>query len=168
MKSFSIHLLLVPLLFVTVSCTNNPEVKGNDAKARQALVGVWRGDGTYGDEEDAGWNESWKMVRGKDGKYMVDYLIVHDGEELYELSSDAGTWAYENGVYYEVTGNGDKVTYDVYSVKDDWFEYNIAAREGSANIQESKTVDTFKLQGPPKGYSEVTYEQPEVESIEEE
>ncbi len=160
MRSFLYFILFVPLLFISTSCTKNEEVKDNDAKATAALVGVWRGDGTYEDKEDIGWKESWKMVRQADGKYVVDYLIVHDGEKLYELSSDEGTWSYQDGVYYEVNGLGSKVTYDVFSVKEDWFEYNIAERKGSVNIQESKTVDTFHLQDPPEGYSEVSYEQP--------
>ncbi len=155
-RLFFIASLLIPLW----SCTNNPEVKDDDAKATEALAGVWRGDGTYEDEEDAGWSESWKMVRGSDGTYEVDYMIVHDGDKLYEKSSDAGTWSYKDGVYTEVNSNGDNVTYDVFSVKSDWFEYNIAQREGSSNIQETKTVDDFELQGPPEGYSEVTYELP--------
>ena len=152
--------LLIPLLLALVSCTNNPEVKDDDAKATEALAGIWRGEGTYEDEEDAGWAESWKMVRGSDGTYQVDYLIVHDGDKLFEQSTDAGTWSYEDGVYYETNSNGDKITYDVFSVKTDWFEYNIAQRQGSANIQESKTVENFQLQRPPDGYSEVSYEQP--------
>ncbi len=160
-------LLLIPLLLALVSCTNNAEVKDDDAKAAEALVGVWRGDGTYEDEEDSGWAESWKMVRGADGSYKVDYMIVHDGDKLYEQSSDAGTWVYEDGVYYEINSNGDKISYDVFSVKADWFEYNITQREGSANIQESKTVDSFQLQGPPKGYTEISYEQPIAAPIEE-
>ncbi|MBT8124738.1 MAG: hypothetical protein KJO81_07940, partial [Gammaproteobacteria bacterium] len=89
-------LLLIPLLLALVSCTNNAEFKDDDVKAAEALVGVWRGDGTYEDEEDAGWAESWKMVRGADGNYKVDYMIVHNGDKLYEQSSDAGTWAYED------------------------------------------------------------------------
>lgn len=157
---------LISILLTLSSCTNNPEVKDNDAKATEALAGVWRGDGTYEDEEDAGWAESWKMVRGSDGSYEVDYMIVHDGDKLYEISSDAGTWSYKNGIYTEVNSNGDNVTYDVFSVKADWFEYNIAQREGSANIQETKTVDDYQLQGPPEGYSEVSYELP-VELLDE-
>ncbi len=152
--------LLIPLLLALVACTNNPEIKDDDAKASEALTGVWRGDGTYEDEEDAGWAESWKMVRGSDGTYKVDYMIVHDGDKLFEQSSDAGTWSYEEGVYYEVNSSGNKTVYDVFSVKADWFEYNIAQRQGSANIQESKTVEKFQLQGPPEGYLEVSYEQP--------
>ncbi|QMU60603.1 MAG: hypothetical protein GKR92_02385 [Gammaproteobacteria bacterium] len=152
--------LLIPVLLVLASCTNNSEVKDNDAKAAEVLVGVWRGDGTYADEEDAGWAESWKMIRESDGSYKVDYMIVHDGDKLFEQSSDAGTWSYEDGVYYEVNGGGNKIAYDVFSVKADWFEYNIAQRQGTPNIQESKTVEGFQLQGPPEGYSEVTYDQP--------
>ena len=156
---FFLALLLVTLLALP-SCTKNAEVKDNDAKAKAALVGVWRGEGSYAGEEDAGWSESWKIVRQADGKYIVDYLILNDNEKLYELSKDEGTWSYENGAYLEVNGNGDQVTYQVYSVKDDWFEYNIPERDGTANIQESKTVDTYQLQSPPKGYSLVSYEQP--------
>lgn len=152
--------LLISLLLALVACTNNPEVKDDDAKASEALSGVWRGGGTYEDEEDAGWAETWKMVRGSDGTYKVDYMIVHDDDKLFEQTSDAGTWNYQDGVYYEVNSSGNKIVYDVFSVKADWFEYNIAQRLGSANIQESKTVDDFQLQGPPEGYSEVSYEQP--------
>ncbi len=154
-------LILFSLTLLTVSsCTKNAEVKDNDAKAKAALVGVWRGEGSYAGEEDAGWSETWKMVRQADGKYIVDYLILNDNEKLYELSKDEGTWSYEDGAYLEVNGNGDEVTYQVYSVKDDWFEYNIPERDGIANIQESKTVDTYQLQSPPKGYSLVSYDQP--------
>ena len=167
MRSFLYFILFVLLLLISTSCTKNAEVKDNDAKASAALVGVWRGDGTYEDEEDIGWKESWKMVRQADGKYVVDYLIVHDGEKLYELSSDEGTWSYQDGIYYEVNSQGGRITYDVYSVKEDWFEYNIAERKDSANIQESKTVDTFHLQGPPEGYSEVSYEQPADDALDE-
>ena len=152
--------------FFISSCTQNPEVKDDDAKSKQALVGVWRGEGGYEGEEDAGWTESWKIVREANGKYSVDYLILNEKEKLYELSTDKGTWSYENGVYYEVNGNGDQVVYDVYSVKDDWFEYNISNREGTANIQETKTVDSFQLQEPPKGYSLVEYDQPIEQVIE--
>ncbi len=171
MKSILYAIFCFTLLFTLQACDKIPglqsEMKDDDAKAKQALIGVWRGEGGYEGEEDAGWSESWKIERDANGKYSVDYLILNDDEKLYELSSDSGSWSYENGVYYEVNGNGDKVTYDVFSVKDDWFEYNIAERQGDANIQETKTVDTYQLQEPPKGYSLVTYEQPVEESNEE-
>lgn len=163
----SIFVLILTLLMLP-ACTKNAEVKDNDAKARKALVGVWRGEGSYAGEEDAGWSESWKMVRQADGKYIVDYLILNANEKLYESSSDEGTWSYENGIYREVNGNGDQITYEVYSVKDDWFEYNIPDRDGAANIQESKTVENYQLQSPPKDYSLVNYEQPievEIEGV---
>ncbi|MGH1538568.1 MAG: lipocalin family protein [Gammaproteobacteria bacterium] len=158
--------LLALILLASLSCVKNEEVKDNDVKATAALVGVWRGSGSYEDEENVGWAESWKIERHADGRYSVDYLIVHDGEKLFERSSDSGTWSYQGGVYYEINSQGAKVTYDVYSLKDDWFEYNIAQRdEDSANIEESKTVGTFVLQDPPEGYSEVTYEQPTEENV---
>jgi hypothetical protein len=165
MKSLSIMfffrcLFLAALLLTLMSCTNNPEVRDDDTKAADLLVGVWRGGGTYKNEENAGWAESWKMVRESDGTYKVDYLAVNDGEKQFEQSSDTGVWTYEDSVYYEVNSNGIKTTYDVFSVKVDWFEYNIAQRQGSINIEESKTVDKFQLQGPPVGYSEVSYERP--------
>ncbi len=166
MKSFFNIFILVLILFTSISCVKNEEVKDNDAKATAALVGVWRGSGSYEDEENAGWSESWKMLRSADGEYVVDYLIVHDGEKLYERSSDAGTWVYLDGVYYETNSHGNKVKYDVHSVKEDWFEYNLAQRgEDSANIEESKTVETFVLREPPEDYSEVSYEQPVEEDI---
>ena len=165
MKSFTAKIFLPIILLSTsiytlTSCTQNPEVKDDDAKSKQALIGVWRGEGGYENEEDAGWSEIWKITREANGKYAVDYLIMNDDEKLYELSSDQGTWSYKDGVYYEVNGNGDQIVYNVYSVKNDWFEYNIDEREGTANIKESKTVDTFQIQEPPKDYSLITYEQP--------
>ena len=44
--------LLIPFFLILVSCTNNPDVKDDDAKASESLVGVWRGEGSYDDEED--------------------------------------------------------------------------------------------------------------------
>ena len=152
--------MLAPVFLVLLSCTNNPDVKDDDAKATESLVGVWRGEGTYSDEEDSGWTESWKIERGGDGTYKVDYMIMHDEDKLYEQSSDAGTWSYEEGVYYEINKNSSKATYDVFIVKNDRFEYNLAQRKGTANIEETKTVEDFQLQTPPDGYSQVTYEQP--------
>jgi len=170
MKNILLAVLYSVFLVSLQSCDKIPglhsELKDDDAKATKALIGIWRGEGTYEDEEDAGWAESWKMVRGSDGTYQVDYMIVHDGDKLFEQSTDVGSWSYEAGAYYEVNSNGNKITYDVFSVKTDWFEYNIAQRQGSANIQESKTVENFQLQNPPEGYSEVTYEQPEELSVE--
>ena len=163
-KFFLSYILLSASIYTLTSCTQNPEVKDNDAKSKQALVGVWRGEGGYENVEDAGWSEVWKITREENGKYTVDYLILNNDEKLYELSSDQGTWSYKDGVYYEVNGNGDQVVYNVYSVKNDWFEYNIAEREGTSNIQETKTVDTFQLQEPPKDYSLVTYDQPSEQS----
>lgn len=168
MKSLLNIFLIIVLLLLSASCTKNSELKDDDVKATAALVGVWRGTGTYAQDEDAGWEEIWKIVRQADGNYEVSYLLIHDNEKLYELSFDTGTWFYEEGVYYEINSQGDKVRYDVYSVKEDWFEYNIAERQGSANIEESKTVDTYQLQKPPEGYSEVSYEQSsEDEPVEE-
>ena len=152
------------------SCDKIPgiksELKDDDAGAKSALVGVWRGGGTYEDEEDAGWTESWKMVRKADGSYIVDYLILHAEDKLYERSSDAGTWEYEKGEYFEINSQGDKILYNVFSVKNDWFEYNIAERAGSVNIQESKTVDNFELQNPPDDYALVSYDQQQGEVTE--
>gem|GEM_PF-3215494 len=166
-NNFITPLFLMLMFFVIPSCDKlpgaNSEMKGDDAKASAALVGVWRGDGAYDGEEDAGWAEHWKMVRNEDGTYAVDYLIVHDQQKLYELTKDTGTWKFENGEYIETNHNGDKILYDVFSIKKDWFEYNIAAREGTANIQESKTVENFQLQEPPAGYTEVSYDLPQSE-----
>lgn len=158
--------LWIPVILLLLSCTNNPDVKNDDAKSAESLVGVWRGAGTYSDEEDSGWTESWRMERVSDGTYKVDYMIVHDGDKLYEQSSDAGTWSYKDGVYYEVNGNSSRVTYDVFLVKNDRFEYNIANRQATANIEETKTVEDFQLPAPPEDYSLVTYDQPALETLE--
>jgi len=99
------------------------------------------------------------MVRTDDGKYTVDYLTLNEREKRYELSSDTGTWSYENGVYMETNKNGYKVTYTVYSLKSDWFEYNLTDRESEQHIQETKTEAGYELQSPPEGYSIVNNEQ---------
>ncbi len=158
-KATSTFVFLFAFLMSMTSCTQNAEVKDNDAKARKALVGVWRGEGGYESVEDAGWKESWKMTRTDDGKYTVEYLTINDTEKLYELSSDSGTWKYENGVYTETNKNDYQVTYNVYSVKQDWFEYNLAERESEQHIQEAKTEDAYQLQKPPEDYAVVNNEQ---------
>ena len=160
MKTLSINLILIPLflvsfLFGLASCTNNPDVKDDDAKAKVALVGVWRGEGSFEDEADV-----WKIIRQADGTYVANYLVVHNEKKLYVRTSDEGTWGFEDGVYYEINSSGNKTIYTVSQVKKDYFEYNIEQNVDSDNIHESKTVDDFQLQGPPDGYSEVSHEQP--------
>lgn len=151
------YLLVITLLFV-VSCTNNPELKDDDQKARDALVGVWRGSGEFKDEKDQGWNEFWKIIRHHDGTFEVSYMLVHDGNKQYEITSDSGRWNYENGTYYEVYKNDLKTLYKVYSVKKDWFEYNQIQRGGK--IEEIKTAETYQLHDPPKGYTELVFQEP--------
>lgn len=153
--------LVLTLFLLAISCTNNPELKEDDQKARDALVGVWRGAGVYQDEADQGWNELWKMTRHQDGRFEVSYLLVHDGNKQYEVTSDSGKWFYENGGYYEVKANDQKSVYKVYSVKKDWFEYNYIQRGDDVKIQETKTVESYQLQDPPDGYAEFAYQEPE-------
>ena len=140
------YLALVSLLLV-ISCTNNQELKDDDQKARDALVGVWRGAGEYQDDANQGWNELWKMTRHQDGSFEVSYLLTHDGNKQYEITSDSGKWFYENGSYFEVNVYDQKSVYKVYSVKKDWFEYNFIQRGDDVTIQETKTVDNYQLQG---------------------
>lgn len=150
------YILLIPIVLF-LSCSNNPELKNNDEKAKNALIGVWRGSGAYGEGEDQGWDESWKIVRHKDGTFEVSYLLVHDGNKEYELTKDSGIWNFENGKYYEIYKENLKSVYKVYSIKRDWFEYNQIERSDEVTIQEVKTEDTFQLQGPPKDYIEVIH-----------
>lgn len=154
------YLLVISLLFV-VSCTNNPELKDDDQKARNALVGVWRGAGKYQDDAGQSWNELWKMIRHQDGKFEVSFLLVQDNTKQYGTTSVAGKWFYENGRYYEVDENNQKTIYNVYSVKKDWFEYNFIERSDKVNIEEIKTVEGYQLQEPPDGYTELVYKEPE-------
>ena len=150
---------LFSVILAVVCCTNNPEFKEDDQKARDALVGVWRGSGEFQDEEDQGWNEFWKIIRHKDGTFKVSYLLVHDGNKKYEITSDSGRWGYENGAYYEIYDNDLKTVYKVYSVKKDWFEYNQIQRGGK--IEEIKTAETYQLQDPPEGYTEIVHQETE-------
>lgn len=148
-------------LILIVSCSNNPELKDNDNKAKDALVGVWRGSGEYGEGEDQGWDELWRIERNKDGSFEVGYLLVHDENKEYEYTTDSGNWNFENGKYYEIYGENLKTVYKVYSVKKDWFEYNQIERSDDVTIQEVKTEDSFQLQKPPQGYSEVIHSESE-------
>jgi len=145
-------LLLLALLSMT-ACTNNSELKDDDQKSIQALVGVWRGAGDYQGQEDEGWSENWKITRHADGTFEVQYLLVNDVKKEYELTTDHGKWSYENGRYLEVSSNDEQSVYKVYSLKKDWFEYNFIQRGDDVTIQETKTVDNYQLQEPPEGYS---------------
>ena len=148
------HFLFFLLFFIAIAaCTNNSELKGDDQKARQALIGVWRGMGDYQDQEDEGWSENWKITRHADGTFEVQYLLVNDRNKEYEITTDQGTWSYENGRYQEINSFDVKSVYKVYSLKNDWFEYNFIQRGDGVTIQETKTVENYQLQDPPKGYS---------------
>ncbi len=147
--------ILVISFLIFVSCSNNPELKDNDSKAKSALIGVWRGAGKYGEGDDQGWDESWKMVRSQDGSFEVSYLLVHDGNKEFEHTTQTGSWDFENGKYYEIYEEDLKIVYKVYSVKKDRFEYNQIERGDDVTIEEIKTEMTFQLQDPPKSYIEL-------------
>ena len=137
------YLLLTSLLLFFISCTNNPELKDNDQKARAALSGVWRGEGKYQDEENKGWNEFWKITRHQDGELEVKYLLVNDTNKQYEITADTGRWFYANGTYQELDSYEHKSVYKVYSLRKDWFEYNYIQRGDSVTIQETKTEASY-------------------------
>lgn len=161
MLTIKLKYILFILIFLFLSCSNNPELMDNDEKAKNALIGVWRGTGEYGEGEDQGWDETWKIVRHKDGTFEVNYLLIHDGNKEYEYTKDSGLWKFENGKYYEIYEDNLKSVYKVYSLKKDWFEYNQIERSDEVTIKEVKTEDTFQLQGPPQGYIEVVRPEPE-------
>ena len=154
MKYFLLLLLLFP-----VSCTDHLELKQNDQRARDMLVGTWRGAGEYQDED--GRQEFWKIVRRHDGRFEVEYLLVHDGNRQYERSSGSGKWSYGNGRYYEVDKNGWKSVYKVYSVKKDWFEYNYIQHGDAVTIKEVKMAQGYQLKQPPEGYTEFVHQEAE-------
>ena len=158
------YLTLVSIFFV-FSCTNNADLKEDDQKARDALVGVWRGAGEYQDETGKIWDEIWRMTRYQDGKYEVKFLLIQDDAKQYGITSIAGKWFYENGQYYEVDKDNLKTIYKVYSVKKDRFEYNFIERSDKVNIEETKTVESYQLQDPPDDYTELVY-QPADDNIE--
>lgn len=150
-------ILIFSLLFI-ISCSNNSELKDNDAKAKEALIGVWRGFSS-GDNDlgtGQGWDDYWKITRKENGAFKINYLLVNDEKKEYELSSNNGKWDYIDGKYYEINNDDSKIIYKVYSLKNDWFEYNqIERSETSATIQEVKTEGTYQLQQPPPDYNQV-------------
>ncbi len=152
-------ILLILSLFV-ISCTNNSELKHDDQQARDTLVGVWRGAGNYQDEGDRGWREYWKMIRHKDGSYDVSYLLIHEKNKQYELTSDSGKWKFENSRYFEVDRHEQKSEFKVLSLKKDLFKYNYIQRDDNLPISETKTSDNYQLQEPPEGYTEFVYQKP--------
>lgn len=152
--------LLYILFFFIVSCSNDtelPELKDDDLKAKEALIGVWRGisRGENDIGEGKGLDEFWKIFRKQDGTFEVMYLLVNGKDKNYELSSDNGKWGFENGMYYEVDNNNLKTVYKVYSIKNDWFEYNQVERADNSKIQEVKTEMSYQLPQPPTDYTEI-------------
>ncbi len=146
------------VLICLISCTENSELKNNDQLARDALSGVWRGEGKYQNEQDQGWVEYWKIIRHQDGTFEVQYLVIHKEDKFYEYANDTGQWFYENGSYSEINKNNQKSVYTVYSVKKDSFEYNLVQNETTTKISEIKTVAEYQLQDPPDGYKELKHE----------
>lgn len=152
------YFLFLLLLFIA-ACTYNSELKDDDKKSTQALVGVWRGEGDYQDQEDEDWSESWKISRHANGTFEVNYLLINDKNKEYEITTDKGKWSYVDGRYLETNSQDDKSVYKVYSVKKDWFEYNYIQRGDGVTIQETKTVDNYQLQDPPEGYAKYVYQE---------
>ena len=152
------RLFLIVFLLCIASCSNNSELKDNDEKAKEALIGVWRGFSS-GDNDlgsGKGWDEYWKISRYENGIFKINYLLINNTKKEYEISSDKGKWNFENGKYYEIHNGENKIIYKVHSLKNDWFEYNQIERMNSeATIQEVKTVDTYQLQEPPLNYNQL-------------
>lgn len=165
----STYCFLLLSLLVIAGCTNNSEMKDNDQKAAQALVGVWRGAGDYSDGKNEGWKQAWVMRRQQNGKFVAEYLFTHKENKQYGLITEMGTWDYENGHYLEVNSYDEKSIFEVSSLKKDSFEYNYLNSDSDVTIQETKTVESYQLQEPPKDYTKYTKQAlvtPSAETIE--
>lgn len=87
----------------------------SDAKKNRIdpkLVGSWNGE--EDDQQIAGMHKSWIMHRFDDGKFLLLFVAVENGEAT--TYTEKGQWWVENGKFYElhkVDGKTDVYTYEV-------------------------------------------------------
>ncbi len=76
------------------------------------LVGSWSGE--EDDKQIAGMHKSWIMHRFDDGKFLLLFVAVQDGETT--TFTEKGQWWVDNGKFYELhktDGKTDVYTYEV-------------------------------------------------------
>ena len=102
---------IVSLLFTVLllSACDSIDPKDN-TKAREALVGTWKGSGDY-DTENSGTEDCWKTTRYADGRYDLEILTLDPKKKTYEYYKENGQWQVSDGYYTEVSTDNDEAKY---------------------------------------------------------
>lgn len=171
MKTIKLTLAALCIALFLSGCLPSSEIDfvNNPEEARQALIGYWQGEGgEEGTEEYLASDDYWKLVRYEDGRYELELLTEYPEEKTYELLIDKGTWKIENGMYFENSDVDGLITYRMFSVTKNKFEYNFADEAaGEPVITDERTKESFTLKKPPSNYTEYKESEPEDEVIEE-
>lgn len=108
-KILSITLLSLSL----ISFGQNPDTKKN--KIDPKLVGSWSGE--EDDKQIVGMHKSWIMHRFDDGKFLLLFVAVQDGE--INTVTEKGQWWVNDGKFYELHKTDGKTDIYTYEVLDD-------------------------------------------------
>lgn len=104
-------ILSITLMVLSMACFGQK----SDSKKNQIdpkLVGSWSGE--EDDKQIAGMHKSWIMHRFDDGKFLLLFVAVQEGETT--TFTEKGQWWVDNGKFYELhkgDGKTDVYTYEV-------------------------------------------------------
>ncbi|MCX4027204.1 hypothetical protein H0A36_08620 [Endozoicomonas sp. SM1973] len=146
---------IIPLLFIILLLPACDSIDPKDnTKAREALVGTWKGNGDY-DVENSGTEDYWKATRYADGQYDLEILTLDPNKKTYEYYKEKGQWQVNDGYYTEVSTDNDETKYIILDLSSKRFDYNDASEtDHSYYIQENRVKSSYSLRKPPSGYTE--------------
>ncbi|WP_163831068.1 hypothetical protein [Spartinivicinus ruber] len=126
----------------------------DNTKAREALIGTWKGDGDY-DTENSGTKDYWKTTRYANGSYDLEILTLDPKKKTYEYYKENGQWHVNKGYYTEVSDKGGEAKYIILDLSSNKFDYNDASdTDHTYYIQEDRVKTSYNLRKPPSGYTE--------------
>ena len=112
----SVKLLLAYFvaMVITTSCSTQQHLApaGNGQKIDLRLVGNW--EGSEEDNQIKGMTKQWKMMRSKDGRFVLDFSATIEGTT--QQFVEEGSWWVKDGKFYELHEN---------SGKTDTYEYEV-------------------------------------------
>ncbi len=131
---------LLPAMIAT-SCTSHQYLtKTGDGKIiDQRLVGDW--EGGEEDNQIKGMTKQWKMIRTKEGKFVLDFKATIDG--VSQQFIEAGNWWVKGGKFYEFhEGSGKTDTYEYEVPNEDQVKFKAITLGVDHEDQAYEFIDT--------------------------
>lgn len=113
-KLFLLCFVAISPALISTSCSAQQHLAptGNGRKIDLRLVGDW--EGSEEDSQIRGMTKHWKMLRSKDGQFVLDFSVTIEGETQQFI--EEGIWWVKDGKFYERHEN---------SGKTDTYEYEV-------------------------------------------